>query len=215
MSTNPIKFAIVDDHTLFRNGLAALLGEFPTLQFVFQANNGLQMQEFIGNNLIPDVILMDINMPGMDGHQSTSWLKQHHPAIKVLALSMFNDEKEVITMLKNGACGYMVKESDPKELLEAIKAVHQNGIYLNELISGKLLHAVIHQQQADVFSLRELEFLRLCCTELTYKEMASEMCVSVRTIDNYRDALFSKLNLRSRTGLVLYAIKNHLVNLPN
>jgi DNA-binding NarL/FixJ family response regulator len=215
MSTTTIKLAIVDDHTLFRNGLAALLNEFPALEVIFQANNGAHLQELIKTYALPDVILMDINMTVMNGHQSTAWLKANYPTVKVIALSMLNDEKEVITMLRNGACGYMVKESDPKELLEGIKAVHQNGIFLNELVSGKLLHAVIHQKRDDEFNLRELDFLKLCCSELTYKEMASEMCVSVRTIDNYRDSLFNKLNLRSRTGLVLYAIKHHLVNLPS
>jgi DNA-binding NarL/FixJ family response regulator len=213
MNPEPIKFAIVDDHSLFRNGLAALMIKFPDLQLVFQASNGEELKEILPQQQLPDIILMDINMPEMNGHQATSWLKKNYPTIKVLALSMFNEEKEVITMLRNGACGYLVKESDPKDLLSAIKTVHEDGFYFNELVSGKLLHSILHQKNPELFSLRELEFLKLCCTELTYKEMASELCVSVRTIDNYRDALFNKLNLRSRTGLVLYAIKNHIANL--
>lgn len=208
-----IHIAIVDDHTLFRTGLAALLGEFPELKISFQANNGQQMQELLKIHQQPDVILMDINMPILDGRQATSWLKTNYPEIKVLALSMFNDDKEVIGMLRNGASGYMLKESDPRELLEAIKELYTKGIHFNSMVTGKLLHTVLHQQHPEVFTTRELDFLRLCCSELTYKEIADEMCVSVRTIDNYRDALFAKLNLRSRTGLVLYSIKNHLVNL--
>lgn len=208
-----IHIAIVDDHTLFRNGLAALLSEFPELKISFQANNGQQMQELLKIHQQPDVILMDITMPIMDGREATSWLKTHYPEIKILALSMLNDEKEVIGMLRNGASGYMLKESDPRELLEAIKELYTKGIHFNSMVTGKLLHTVLHQQPNEVLTDRELDFLRLCCTELTYKEIASEMCVSVRTIDYYRDALFTKLNLRSRTGLVLYSIKNHLVNL--
>jgi DNA-binding NarL/FixJ family response regulator len=213
MNLIPIKFAIVDDHTLFRNGIVALMNEFPDLELAFQATNGEQFKEMLPQQPLPDVILMDINMPEANGYQATSWLKKHYPTIKVLALSMFNEENEVITMLRSGACGYLDKETDPQELLEAIKTVHQHGFYFNDFVSGKLLHSIIHQQRPDEFSLRELEFLKLCCTELTYKEMASELCVSVRTIDNYRDSLFQKLNLRSRTGLVLYAIKNRIANL--
>ncbi len=213
----PIHIAIVDDHTLFRDGLAVLLAEFSDLKIVFKTTNGQQMQQLIQSGIKPDVILMDINMPVMTGRQATQWLHTHYPEIKVLVLSMFNDEKEVIHMLKAGASGYLVKESDPRELREAIRSVHKNGIYFNEMVSGKLLHSAIQQDSEPQQSLttRELEFLRHCCSEHTYKEIAAEMCVSVRTVDNYRDALFHKLNLRSRTGLVLYCIKNHLVNIQD
>jgi DNA-binding NarL/FixJ family response regulator len=213
--SQPIQIAIIDDHMLFRNGLAALLTEFAELQIVFQANNGRQMQELIATLPAPNVVLMDVNMPSLDGIATTAWLKAHYPDVQVLALSMFNEEKEVIAMLRSGASGYLVKDSDPKQLLEAIKAVHQHGIYLNEMVSGKLLHSVMHNRQQETFSSRELEFLRYCCTELTYKEIANQMNVSVRTIDNYRDALFNRLFLRSRTGLVLYCIKNRIVNLSD
>jgi DNA-binding NarL/FixJ family response regulator len=131
MNPEPIKFAIVDDHSLFRNGLAALMIKFPDLQLVFQASNGEELKEILPQQQLPDIILMDINMPEMNGHQATSWLKKNYPTIKVLALSMFNEEKEVITMLRNGACGYLVKESDPKDLLSAIKTVHEDGFYFN------------------------------------------------------------------------------------
>ncbi|MCY1531808.1 Oxygen regulatory protein NreC [compost metagenome] len=209
--TKPLTIAIVDDHGLFRSGLAALLGEFPELTISFEAANGRQLQENIKTHLLPDVVLMDINMPIMDGRKTTAWLKANYPEIRVLALSMFNAEKEVIAMLRAGAGGYLLKESSPSEVLHAIRTIHDQGIYLNELVSGKLLHAVIHDTPAAAFSNREMDFLRHCCTELTYKEIAAEMCVSIRTIDNYRDALFTKLGLRSRTGLVLYCLKNRLI----
>lgn len=213
MSTS-LPIAIVDDHTLFRSGLAALLTEFGQIHIVFQAANGQELQERISQGkILPEVILMDINMPLMDGRQTTAWLKQHYPEIKVIALSMFNEEKEVIAMLRAGACGYLVKETEPRQVMEAIQTVHRQGLYLNEMVSGKLFHAILHHHTQETFTQREMEFLRHCCTELTYKEIANEMCVSVRTIDNYRDALFAKLNLRSRTGLVLYCIKNKLVSL--
>ncbi len=154
---------------------------------------------------------MDINMPVMDGYAATAWLKEHYPQIKVLALSMFDDDRAVISMLKCGASGYLLKESKPTELLEAIKIIFQKGIYINELVSGKMIRSISAAEHAPVFSKNEVTFLKLCCTELTYKEMADQMFISPRTIDNYREALFQKLNLKSRTGLVLYAIQHDMV----
>jgi DNA-binding NarL/FixJ family response regulator len=208
MENNKIHIAIVDDHTLFRNGVAALMAEFDELEVVFEAENGQQLQQALAKHTRPDVILMDINMPVMDGYASTKWIKQNYPKIRVLALSMFEDDKAVIQMIKCGAGGYVLKESRPRELLEAIKAIHEKGVYINEMVSGKLLRSVTDKEDLPDISKKELEFLRLCCSELTYKEIADQMFVSPRTVDNYREALFLKLNLKSRSGLVLYAIQN-------
>jgi DNA-binding NarL/FixJ family response regulator len=207
-----INIAIVDDHTLFRNGVAALMGEFEELKVIFEAENGEQMQQMLAKHGLPQVILMDINMPVMDGYAATKWLKEKHPQIKVLALSMFEDDKAVIRMIRNGASGYVLKESRPKDLLEAIKTINEKGVYINDLVSGKLLRSVSEAQPVPEFSKKELEFLKLCCSELTYKEMADQMFISPRTVDNYREALFLKLNLKSRSGLVLYAIQNGIFN---
>jgi DNA-binding NarL/FixJ family response regulator len=208
MENNKILIAIVDDHTLFRNGVAALMGEFDELEVVFEAENGQQMQQALAKHSKPEVILMDINMPVMDGYASAKWIKQNYPQIKVLALSMFEDDKAVIQMIKCGAGGYVLKESRPLELLKAIKAIHEKGVYINEMVSGKLLRSVTGKDDLPDLSKKELEFLQLCCSELTYKEIAGQMFVSPRTVDNYREALFLKLNLKSRSGLVLYAIQN-------
>jgi DNA-binding NarL/FixJ family response regulator len=208
METEKIRIAIVDDHTLFRNGVASLMGEFNELQVVFDAENGLQMQYALPKHPSPDVVLMDINMPVVDGYEATAWLKKNHPDVKVLALSMFEDDQAVIKMIRAGACGYVLKESKPRELLEAIKAIRDKGVYINELVSGKLIRSVVDEEVE--ISKKELDFLKYCCSELTYKEIADKMCVSPRTVDNYREALFLKLNLKSRTGLVLYAIQNQI-----
>lgn len=208
METDKILIAIVDDHTLFRNGVAGLMSEFKELQVVFEAENGHQMQQMLSKHPLPQVILMDINMPIMDGYDATCWLKDKYPKIKVLALSMFEDDKAVIKMIKCGACGYVLKESKPRELLEAIVTIHTKGVYINEMVSGKLIRSVSDKEVIPDFSKNELQFLKLCCSELTYKEIADKMNVSPRTVDNYREALFLKLNLKSRTGLVLYAIQN-------
>ena len=210
MEADKILIGIVDDHTLFRNGVAGLMTEFDELEVVFEAENGQQMQNALVKHPMPDVVLMDINMPLMDGYEATAWLKKNHPQVKVLALSMFEDDKAVIRMIRNGASGYVLKESKPAELLDAIKTIYCKGVYINELVSGKLIRSLTAEEEGLDFTKKELEFLRLCCSELTYKEIADKMFVSPRTIDNYREALFMKLNLKSRTGLVLYAIQNQI-----
>jgi len=210
MTQDQIAIAIVDDHTLFRNGVAALLGEFDELKVVFDAENGEHLRQMLTKHTLPQVILMDINMPVMDGYAATKWIKENYPQIKVLALSMFEDDKAVIRMIKSGASGYVLKESKPRELFEAIKIINEKGVFINEMVSGKLLRSVSDKDQAPELSKKELEFLKLCCSELTYKEIADQMFVSPRTVDNYREALFLKLNLKSRTGLVLYAIQNEI-----
>jgi len=210
METEKISIAIVDDHTLFRSGVAALMNEFSELQVVFEAENGLKLQQMLTRHPVPQVILMDINMPEMDGYQATKWVKQNYPKIKILALSMFEDDKAVLNMIKCGAGGYILKESKPRELLEAIKTINQKGVFINDMVSGKLLRSVAGKEDFPDLTKKELEFLRLCCSELTYKEMAEVMFISPRTVDNYRESLFQKLNIKSRTGLVLYAIQNEI-----
>ena len=209
METDKISIAIVDDHTLFRNGVAALMSEFNELGVIFEAENGEQMQQALRKHPAPDVMLMDINMPVMDGYDATAWLKKNYPAVRVLALSMFEDDQAVIKMIRCGASGYVLKESRPRELLEAIRSIHTKGVYINEMVSGKLIRSVADDEKVE-FTAKELDFLKYCCSELTYKEIADKMNVSPRTVDNYREALFLKLNLKSRTGLVLYAIQNQI-----
>ncbi|HWZ13594.1 MAG TPA: response regulator transcription factor [Mucilaginibacter sp.] len=210
MERDQINIAIVDDHTLFRNGVAALMSEFEELNVVFEAENGEQLQRMLVKHPLPQVILMDINMPVMDGYAATKWVKETYPEIKVLALSMFEDDKAVIRMIRCGAGGYVLKESRPSELLEAIKTIAEKGVYINEMVSGKLIRSVSGREELPAFTVKELEFLKLSCSELTYKEIADQMFVSPRTVDNYRESLFQKLNLKSRTGLVLYAIQNEI-----
>jgi DNA-binding NarL/FixJ family response regulator len=213
MDSGKIHIAIVDDHTLFRNGVASLMSEFEELQVVFEAENGLQMQEALARHGSPDVVLMDINMPVMDGYEATSWLKKNYPVVKILALSMFEDDQAVIKMIRCGASGYVLKESKPRDLLEAIRSIYTKGVYINDLVTGKLIRTVTGDEDEVELTKKELDFLKYCCSELTYKEIADKMFVSPRTVDNYRESLFLKLNLKSRTGLVLYAIQNHLFKL--
>jgi two-component system, NarL family, invasion response regulator UvrY len=209
--------ALVDDHSLLRNGLAQLV-ESLGHKVLFEADNGQHFQQQLNGSNHPDIVLMDINMQPMDGFETTQWLKENHPEVQVLALSMYDSESSIIRMLKCGARGYILKDSDPAELQTAIHSVINKGYYYSDLVSGKLIHAInkIDDNGSDINTLtslndRELDFLKYTCTEFTYKEIAEKMYVSPRTIDGYRDDLFEKLKVKTRVGLVMYAIKNGVV----
>ena len=209
---------LTDDHILLRNGLAELVKSLGHT-VLFEADNGKNFIAKLDSKLLPDVVLMDINMPEMDGFETASWIKNNHPEIKVLALSMYDNETSIIRMLKCGAKGYILKDSEPAELKSAIAALMDKGFYYSDLVSGKLMHAInkLDDESDGLKSLvplndRETDFLKHTCSELTYKEIADKMFVSPRTIDGYRDALFEKLQLKTRVGLVMYAIKNGIVN---
>ena len=209
---------LVDDHSLLRMGLASLV-ESQGNVVLYEADNGKEFLEKLDTNNLPDIVLMDINMPEMDGFETTQWLKQNHPEVKVLALSMYDNETSIIRMLKCGAKGYILKDSEPAELKAAIAALMDKGFYYSDLVSGKLMHAInkMDDDGDDLKNLvplndRETDFLKYACTEMTYKEIADKMFVSPRTIDGYRDTLFEKLHLKTRVGLVMYTIKNGIVN---
>jgi two-component system, NarL family, invasion response regulator UvrY len=212
-----IKVALTDDHVLLRNGLAGLVTNLG-YTVLFECNNGKDLISKIDKDNPPDLVLMDINMPEMDGYETTLWLKEHYPLVNVLALSMYDDENAIIRMLRNGARGYIMKDADPMELKRAIDDVMTKGVHYSELVTGKLLHSIYKvdepgngtKQMLDLND-RELEFLKLASTEMTYKEIAEQMHLSPRTIDGYRDTLFEKLNIKNRVGLVLFAIKHGIV----
>ena len=209
---------LIDDHSLLRNGLASLLKDLGH-HILFEADNGKDFIDKLKPKSLPDLVLLDINMPEMDGYATAQWIKTNHPDIKILALSMYDNENAIIRMLKCGARGYILKDCDPIELKAAIDALVSKGYYYSDLVSGKLMHAINKFDDAgselkNLIQLndRETDFLKYACTEMTYKEIADKMFVSPRTVDGYRDALFEKLNVKTRVGLVLYAIKNGVVN---
>lgn len=209
-----IKIALVDDHVILRKSLAVLIGMLQDFEIIMEANNGEDFIEQLNKKLpvIPDIVLMDITMPVMDGVETTKWLKQNHPKIKVLALSMIKNDLVIIRMIKNGARGYILKDCEPEELKSALQEVYKNGFYYNELYSRR---GIPENEEAikKMINERELAFLRIACSEKSYKEIADEMMVSPRTVDGYRDALFQKLKVTSRVGLVLYALKNDIAQL--
>lgn len=218
---NTILIAIVDDHKLFRDGVAELINGFSNYQVIIEADNGKDLIRQLETAVqLPDIVLLDINMKEMDGFQTAEWLKQYHPGIMILALSMYENENAIIRMLKAGARGYILKDIRKNELEHALSSLVTKGYYYTDLVTGKLVHAIHSSNETKPGQLgttvaplnaREIEFLKLACTELTYKGIADKMCLSTHTIEGYRDALFEKLNIHSRVGLVLYAIKNKIV----
>ncbi|MFM7430684.1 MAG: response regulator [Flammeovirgaceae bacterium] len=221
MLTHPtVNLALVDDHKLFRKGLISLIELVNTkYHILFEAVNGVDLQQKIDAKNLPNIILMDVSMPKMDGFASVEWLKEKYPTVKVLVVSMVEKEETIVKMLKLGVKGYLCKDVEPKELGEALEAVNNKGYYYTDFITGKLVHSLQNgnaekQKELETTPInnQEKQFLELACSELTYAEIADKMCLSPKTIDGYRNSLFEKLKVKSRVGLVLFAIKNRMVN---
>lgn len=216
-----IKIALVDDHTLFRKGLVSLIDLIEKdIQILFEADNGLDMQEKLDEFNLPDVILMDINMPGMNGYEAVQWLASKHPAVKVLVVSMVESEDGIIKMMKLGVKGYLSKDVEPDELNNALTAIINKGFYYTDFITGKLVHTLQSEPYDSKVSEtiaklndKEKKFIQLACSDLTYAEVAAQMFLSPKTIDGYRNALFEKLQVKSRVALALYAVKHGIVKL--
>lgn len=207
----PLQIALVDDHKLFRSGIAAMVNELNGYSIMFEAANGQELMRKISSKLKPDIILLDINMPQMDGISTAQWLRSNYPDVNIIVLSMFEDADKVLTMVKLGVKGYLLKDAEPHEFEQALSNVAQNEVYFPAFVTRHLISNFNKPVDTIKLNGREIEFLKLTGTELTYKEIADQMCVSVRTIDGYRDQLFDKLQIKSRVGLVLYAIKNKLI----
>ncbi|NAS30067.1 response regulator [Flavobacteriaceae bacterium R38] len=209
--------AIVDDHLLFAQSLDSLISSFGNYEVIFHATNGKNFIDNIENQgKSPDVVLLDINMPIMNGIETMSWLKTNKPELKTIALSMDDSEETIIKMLRLGAKGYLLKDIHPEVFKRAITDVIEKGFYYSERITNTLLDTLDKKEKTkeEIFLKdREREFLRLACTEKTYKEIASEMFLSPKTVDGYRETLFDKLEVRSRIGLVLYAIKHKFIEI--
>ncbi len=214
------KVALTDDHKLLRNGLAALINSFNDFTVVFEADNGLDLQSKLTSQNLPDVVLLDINMPGMNGFETADWLRENFADIKVLALSMMDSEKAIMRMIKNGARGYILKDCEPNELRSALVSVVTKGYYYSDLVTGNLIFSInkLGKKEKETvdnpdLSAKELQFLKLATSDLTYKQIAAEMFVSERTVDGYRDALFQKFKVQSRVGMVLEGLKRDIVQL--
>lgn len=222
IEASKIKIGLVDDHSVLRSALSNLLSSSEDYSVILEAENGRELIAKLDNSkVLPDLILLDINMPIMDGYDTLKWLKSHHQSIKVIIFTMYDSESNVVRMIKVGADGYVLKNVSSKELFNAIKIVIKNGSYFPEWITERVISSIRgttlgerYSVDSDgiLFSEKELMVIKLVCRELTIKEIANELCLSPRTVDGYIQSIFQKLNLKSRTGLILYAIKNKIVN---
>lgn len=207
---------IVDDHILIAKALRSIICNFNQFEVLYECQNGKELQEkFNTKTNIPTVVLLDISMPIMDGFETAKWLKEHHPEVLIMTLSMQDDEQSLIKMIKNGAKGYLLKNAHPTELENALNLLIKNGYYYPDWAANRLFaninnNAILAETELT-FSDREKEFLKYTVTELTYKEIAAKMCCSPRTVEGYRDNLCEKLDLKSRVGLAVFAIKNGII----
>lgn len=207
-----IKVALADDHQLFRSGLTALLKDLQAYEIIYEANDGNELLERIAGKIKPDIVLLDIKMPNKDGFEVVEFLKKHYPEIKIIVLSMFSDEVTVMKMIKLGVEGYILKDANQQEFIEALVSVANNEVFYSKSINKVIQKSFLKKPSIDIqLNDKEIEFLTLLCQQLSNKEIAEKMFLSVRTIDGYRDQLFEKLEVKSRVGLVLYAIKNKIV----
>ncbi|MES2829502.1 MAG: response regulator transcription factor [Bacteroidota bacterium] len=210
---NKTSIVLVDDHRLFRKGIASLIDTFNDYEVLFDAGNGEEFCAKITPKFKPDLVLLDLNMPGMDGKQTSEWIKTNYPEIRIIVLSMAEDEDAVLSMIKTGIKGYLLKDAEPMEFKAALDAVTKGDVYFPPFVA-KYMAESFNKSGTDIkLNEREIDFLRLASTELTYKEIADKMFVSLRTVDGYRDSLFVKLHVKNRVGLVLYAIKHKIVEI--
>lgn len=203
---------IVDDHILIAKALEGIIGNFSEFEVIYVCDSGKDLiQKFEEGNPVPDIILMDVSMPIMDGFETAAWVSRNYPDIKIMALSMQGDDNSVIKMIKNGAKGYLLKNTHPKDLETALIRLNTDGFFYPEWASKIIFSNLSKGNEAEVsikISEREKEFLKYTVTELSYKEIADRMCCSPRTVESYRDQLCEKLDLKTRVGLAVFAIKN-------
>ena len=208
-----IPIGIVDDHQLFLKSLGLMLESFKEYKVVLMALNGKDLQEKIMINDLPEIILIDVNMPVMDGIATATWLNQKYPSIKLVALSMNDTDKAIIGMIKAGCCAYLLKDTHPNELEKALHEILTKGFY-NADVSNINYRRLLQAEKDDLhITEKEKIFLQHTCSDMTYKQIAAMMGLSERTIDGYRENLFQKFRVQSRVGLVLEAIRKDLVKL--
>lgn len=210
-----IRVAMVDDHVLLRDALANLIDDFGDCKVILKARNGRELTEMLHKEARPDIILLDLNMQEMNGFETANWLKQHHPDIYVIMLTMYDAEASMIRLLQAGVRGFLKKDVHPSELRQALHAVMDQGYYYSHHMTGKLVNLFRHQGdqglQKNLMTEQEIAFLRLASTEMTYKEIAMHLSLTPRAVDNLRDHMFEKLDVKSRVGLVMFAIRQGLV----
>ncbi|UAY51551.1 response regulator transcription factor [Ferruginibacter albus] len=211
-----IAIGLVDDHQLFLKSLSVLLDGISTYEVVVEALNGKDLQEkLLAKNSTPDIILIDVNMPIMNGIETAQWLHVNYPAMKLVALSMNDNDRTIIDMIKAGCCAYLLKDTHPNELEKALNEINTQGYYNGDIanINYRRLLTSANETENISFTEKEKEFLQLACSDMTYKQIAGIMNITERAVDKTRETLFEKLQVQSRVGLALEAIRRKLATL--
>lgn len=209
-----ITVAIADDQQLFLKSLATLINSFTDFKVIIEAINGNDLIQKLNDSRIPiDIVLTDVKMPVMDGIEAVQFITVKYPLIKTIALSIKDDDYSVLSMIRAGCCAYLMKDVHPSELRTALKEVFEKGYYNADLMSTNYRRLLLKERELLALKITEREktFLELACSDFTYKEIAAKMFLSEKTIDGYRESLFLKLNVKSRVGMALEAVKQELV----
>ena len=213
-----IKVAIADDHKIFRKGVIHSLRPYHNIKFVLEAENGEELIQGV-ESAKPDIILMDLKMPVKDGIETTKYLNKHFPAIRILILTMYEDERFVGHLMDSGANGYLLKSTDPEEIKQGITDVMRTGFYLNNFVNRVLIKKNYAKQKFNpnlnsevIISEREKEVLSLVCMEYTAQEIAQKMDISSRTVEAIKDRLMERFGVKNSVGLVFFAMKNSLID---
>jgi two-component system response regulator NreC len=213
-----IRLVIADDHEIFRDGLSLMLSKQQHIQLAGQAENGRELISLV-NKVHPDVIMTDVKMPVMDGIEATRSLLAQYPDLKIIALSMFDEENLIVDMLEAGAKGYLLKNADKQEILDAIHSVYEDKNYYCHHTSSKLASLIskskfnpYKKKEPASFTEREIEIIRLICQQLTAQEIADKVFLSKRTVEGHRTRILEKMNVKNTAGVVIYALKHRIVS---
>ena len=205
--TSLIRVIIANDHTIIRNGLTDTIRTWNNISILWEVSDGSELvKKMEESDVVPDICILDLSTPVYGSYESIKEMKRRWPAVKILVLSVFNTEFSIIRMINIGANGFLSIHCNPVELQDAISDINEKGFYYSPEIPEQFFKKAKNSTLLKITA-REMEFLNLCCSDLGYKNIADKMGISIRTIESYRNSLYEKLHVKSRMGLMIYALK--------